>query len=105
MHRMRRSKVKVAAILLAAVVVIVYLSAAVLLYFMQSRFLYPAPENYAKATPADSRIPYEDVRIPVNPTDYVHAWWIPGAAPAGKTILFFHGNGYVIEDMVGTELD
>jgi fermentation-respiration switch protein FrsA (DUF1100 family) len=102
---MRRSKVKSAAILVTVVVVILYLSAAILVYFKQGRFLYPSPENYRKSTPADSQISYEDLRIPVNSVDYVHAWWIPSAMSAGKVILFFHGNGYVMEDMVGTELD
>lgn len=101
---MHKSKIRSAAIALT-VVVVVYLSAAVLLYCKQSKFLFPAPENYTKATPADSRIRYEDLRIPVNSTDYIHAWWIPNATSARQVILFFHGNGYVVEDMVGTELE
>ncbi len=36
--------------------------------------------------------------------DYVHAWWIPAVKPSDKVILVFHGNGYVLEDMVGDEI-
>jgi uncharacterized protein len=33
----------------------------------------------------------------------MHAWWIPAAKPSSKVILVFHGNGYVLEEMVGDE--
>lgn len=62
-----------------------------------------SPENLPEENPRDSGIPFEDLRIGVNTTDYIHAWWIPAVA-SNKAILVFHGNGYVLEDMVDDEV-
>ena len=58
---------------------------------------FPAPSQYAKATPADAGIAFEDLQIPVNGSEQVHAWWIPASQPTDKVLLMFHGNGYVLE--------
>ena len=84
--------------------VIAYLSAGAFFYFKQDTLLFPAPTTFAKTTPADSRLEFEDLRIPVNVTDYIHAWWIPNVTSSGKAILVLHGNGYVLEDMVEAEV-
>ena len=34
---------------------------------------------------------------------HIHAWWIPDPQANGKTLLMFHGNGYVLEDMATSE--
>jgi hypothetical protein len=60
-------------------------------------------EPFEKTTPAGSDLQFEDLRISVSARDYLHAWWIPAALPSAKVILAFHGNGYVLEDMVGNE--
>jgi fermentation-respiration switch protein FrsA (DUF1100 family) len=39
----------------------------------------------------------------VNDRGNIHAWWIPAKEPSDKAILMFHGNGYVLEDMVASE--
>jgi fermentation-respiration switch protein FrsA (DUF1100 family) len=82
---------------------IVYLSLGAFFYFQQTKLFFPAPKTFQKRTPADSGLRFEDLRISVNARAYVHAWWIPAATPSGKVILVFHGNGYVLEDMVGDE--
>jgi uncharacterized protein len=56
-----------------------------------------------KTTPAGSGLQFEDLRISVDAGDHLHAWWIPAAMPSSKVILAFHGNGYVLEDMVADE--
>ena len=55
-------------------------------------------------TPANRGLKYEDLQIPVADSQHIHGWWIPSVPPSEKALLFLHGNGYVIEDMVGEEL-
>src|ERR1700733_14460784 len=70
---------------------------------MQGRILFPAPKFFEKTTPAISGLPFEDLQIPVNARDHLHAWWIPSAMPSAKVLLVFHGNGYVLDDMARDE--
>jgi hypothetical protein len=58
---------------------------------------FPAPTQYAKATPSDAGISFEDLRIPVDGSEWIHCWWIPAASPSDKVLLVFHGNGYVLD--------
>jgi fermentation-respiration switch protein FrsA (DUF1100 family) len=74
-----------------------YLGFGALFYFQQDQMAFPAPSQYAKATPADAGIAFEDLQIPVNGSEQVHAWWIPASQPTDKVLLMFHGNGYVLE--------
>ena len=80
-----------------------YLLAGLLLYFEQGDLLFPAPKSYEKDTPATVHLPFEDLHIAVSPSEYLHAWWIPAAAPSAKVILMFHGNGYVLENIATSE--
>jgi len=82
---------------------IAYLTMGAFFYFQQGKLLFPAPKTFEKRTPADIGIRFDDLRLPVNGADYLHAWWIPAAAPSDKVVLVFHGNGYVLEDMVEQE--
>ncbi len=92
------------ALRLAAYPVIAYCVIGAYLYVSQGSLLFPAPKTFEKTTPAQCGLPYEDVRISVNAKDAIHAWWIPSATPSRKVILVFHGNGYVLEDMVPEEV-
>jgi uncharacterized protein len=92
-----------AVVRLTAYPAIAYLVVGAFFYFEQSRLIFPAPKFFEKTTPADSGLRFEDLRIPVNARDYLHAWWIPAVKPSGKAIVVFHGNGYVLEDMAGDE--
>jgi fermentation-respiration switch protein FrsA (DUF1100 family) len=89
---------------LTTYLVIAYLTIGAFFYFEQAALLFPARKTFGKQTPAESGLPFEDLRIEVNAKDHLHAWWIPAAVPADKVILVFHGNGYVMEDMLGDEL-
>jgi uncharacterized protein len=99
--RMGWGSLRRAAIRLAAYALSVYLIVGAVFYFTQDEILFPAPKSFDKTVP---RLPYEDLRILVKETEYLHAWWIPAAQPTGKVVLVFHGNGYVLEDMASDEV-
>jgi uncharacterized protein len=99
----RRARLRSAAIRLAAYLATAYLVTGAFFCFFQTRLIFPAPKTFEKQTPAETGLPFEDLRIPVHERDHLHAWWIPSATPSDKTVLVFHGNGYVLEDMVGDE--
>jgi fermentation-respiration switch protein FrsA (DUF1100 family) len=82
-----------------------YAALGVGLYVGQTEILFPAPRNFERLTPASLRISYDDLRIPVPETGWLHAWWIPGEEAARKTILVFHGNGYVLEESLQELID
>jgi hypothetical protein len=86
---------------LAVYLVAAYLSVGAFFWFMQGRLLFPAPRSFEKTTPEIIGLRFEDLQIPVNTRDHLHAWWIPSATPSDKVLLVFHGNGYVLEDMAG----
>jgi uncharacterized protein len=73
-------------------------------YFEQDQMTFPAPTEYAPATPADVGIPFEDLHIPVNASEQIHAWWTPASPVTDKVLLVFHGNGYVLEQAAMAEL-
>ncbi len=81
-----------------------YVAVGAFLYFRQSALIFPAPKAWANVTPANCGLPYEDLQISVTSKDRVHGWWIPAATHSEKILLVLHGNGYVLEDMVGEEL-
>ena len=93
-------KRRVRATLLSALI-LAYLGFGALFYFQQDQMTFPAPSQYTSATPADAGVAFEDLHIPVAGSGQVHAWWIPAARPSEKTLLMFHGNGYVLEQTVG----
>jgi uncharacterized protein len=77
-----------------------YIGLGALFYFQQDQMTFPAPSHYANASPADLGIAFQDLHIPVNGSEQVHAWWIPASRPSDKVLLMFHGNGYVLEQAV-----
>jgi fermentation-respiration switch protein FrsA (DUF1100 family) len=84
-----------------SVLLLIYVGLGALFYFQQDQMTFPAPSHYAKATPADDGIAFEDLHIPVGGSEQVHAWWIPATQPSDKVLLMFHGNGYVLEQAAG----
>ena len=61
-----------------------------LMYSFQERLLF-LPSSTLRATPADRGLDYEDVTIPTDDDEQLHAWWIP-AADARGTFIISHGN-------------
>jgi fermentation-respiration switch protein FrsA (DUF1100 family) len=86
------------------VLVLTYLSVCTFLYLQQDQMTFPAPREYAPATPSDVGIPFEDLHIPVNGSEQIHAWWIPASTASDRVLLVFHGNGYVLEQAARGEL-
>jgi uncharacterized protein len=86
---------------LLSALLLTYVGLGALFYFQQDHMTFPAPSQYANATPADVGIAFEDLHIPVAGSQQVHAWWIPATQPSDKVLLMFHGNGYVLEQAAG----
>lgn len=69
-----------------------YAALAALLYAFQSRFIYfPEMGRQDRATPAQLRLPFEEVRIATADGETLHGWFVP-APGARATVLFLHGN-------------
>jgi fermentation-respiration switch protein FrsA (DUF1100 family) len=86
------------------VLTVIYLAVCTFFYFQQDQMTFPAPREYATATPLAVGIPFEDLQIPVNGSEQIHAWWIPASTASDKVLLVFHGNGYVLEQAAREEL-
>jgi fermentation-respiration switch protein FrsA (DUF1100 family) len=86
---------------LLAMLILTYVGLGALFYFRQDQMTFPAPSQYANATPAEVGIAFEDLHIPVAESEQMHAWWIPATQPSEKVLLMFHGNGYVLEQAAG----
>jgi hypothetical protein len=86
------------------VLVLIYLSVCTYFYLQQDQMTFPAPREYARATPSDVGIPFEDLHIPVNGSEQIHAWWIPASNASDRVLLVFHANGYVLEQAAHREL-
>lgn len=75
-----------------------YLGLCLLLRFGQARLIfYPSAE--LDATPAAQNLAYEEVQLPV-PTGHLDGWWIPAAVPNAPVVLYLHGNGSNMGDLV-----
>ncbi|MCL4723881.1 MAG: hypothetical protein KJZ90_06390, partial [Rhodocyclaceae bacterium] len=69
-----------------------YAALAALLFVFQSRFVYfPEMGRADRATPADLRLPFEEVRLRTADGETLHGWFVP-APQARATVLFLHGN-------------
>ncbi len=76
---------------IVAVLFIAYLGLGLILYFMQSRFLY-RPMREISYTPAELGLDFEDVTFESADGLLLNGWYIP-ASDSGFTVLFCHGNG------------
>ena len=95
-RRLRRSLVwmaRIAFVLYLAVILAPH-------FYLEPRLIFVPPTNYARTTPADLSLPFEDLHIPVDGSTQIHAWWIAAQKPSARAILYFHGNGEVLESEV-----
>jgi fermentation-respiration switch protein FrsA (DUF1100 family) len=76
---------------IAAVLLIAYVALALLLFLMQSRFLY-YPVREISCTPAELGLDFEDVTFTTTDGLKLNGWHIP-ALDSRFTVLFCHGNG------------
>lgn len=87
---------------LCGVLATVYFGLFLLLRFWQTRLIFfPSPE--IAAIPADVKLSYEEVWLPVA-TGKIQCWWIPGAKAEDPVLLYLHGNSSNIGDTVGRAL-
>jgi uncharacterized protein len=76
----------------------IYIGLCLFLRFWQTRLIFFPPTTIAM-TPADANLPYKEVWLPVS-TGKLHAWWIESSKPDAPVLLYFHGNGSNIGDLV-----
>lgn len=84
------------------VLLVLYAGFLVLAYASHDRVAFAGVGR--KVKPAECGFAFEDLYLPVVDSararsrgDVVHAWWVPVAAKDASTLLFFHGNGYPLE--------
>src|SRR5215475_7794602 len=85
-------------------ITVLYVVMSVSVGLRQDQLVFPAPSDYPKLTPASIGLPFEDLHIPVNNDEQIHAWYIPAANPSAKVIVYFHGNAYTMEDALSGEV-
>ena len=73
---------------------IAYLATCLTLYLAQERLIF-RPVATIKITPADFKLAYQEVSIPIelksNNHEKLFGWWIPAQGKAIGTILYLHG--------------
>lgn len=89
-RRLRKGSPMAAIGLVLGMIAAVYLGLCLLLFVFQSKLLY-MPWRKVEMTPADLRLPFEDLRIATPDGQTLAAWYIP-ADNAETTVLFCHGN-------------
>jgi alpha-beta hydrolase superfamily lysophospholipase len=68
------------------------------LYKFQNRFLF-VPTKTIEDTPANYKLSYKEVWLPIEGKDRIYAWWIPAQSNAAPTVLYCHGNGHNIGEV------
>ncbi|MCU0535901.1 MAG: alpha/beta hydrolase [Hydrococcus sp. Prado102] len=76
----------------------IYIGLSLFLRFWQTRLIFFPPATIV-TTPADVNLRYEEVWLAVS-TGKLHAWWIESSKPDAPVLLYFHGNGSNIGDLV-----
>ncbi|MEW5795257.1 MAG: alpha/beta hydrolase [Candidatus Zixiibacteriota bacterium] len=81
----------------------VYLLLCLLVYLFQDRLIF-LPSRDIEITPDQMGWRYEDIRIPVATTEYIHAWYFPADSNdiTAKTVLIAHGNAGNVSHRLGT---
>jgi pimeloyl-ACP methyl ester carboxylesterase len=95
---------KLTALTIAGTLLAIYLGTSVVVAVKQDALVFPSPASYSRQTPTALGLSFEDLRIPVNPSEHIHAWYIPALIANHKVILFLHGNGYTIGEEVEGEI-
>lgn len=88
----------------AGVIIGLYVAVIALLVVLEGRMIFVPLRDVPAITPAVDGLKFEDLHIPVKSGGFVHAWWIPSADPHARTILYFHGNGGVLEPEANLEV-
>ena len=85
---------------LLTVTVAAYAIVVLFTWLTQDRLIYfPQIGGIAKLTPAQVKLPFEELRIATADGETLAAWWVPAAASRG-VVLLFHGNAGSIADRI-----
>jgi pimeloyl-ACP methyl ester carboxylesterase len=88
-------------------VVVVAVALYVSLFFYvdghQDAMVFPAPTDNSRLTPLSAGMAFDDLHIPVTTSEHIHAWWIPAVRSTKNVLVFFHGNGYTLEQCVTSD--
>jgi fermentation-respiration switch protein FrsA (DUF1100 family) len=76
-----------------------YLLATGAVWYLQTKILFH-PDSVVDASPADSGVRFEDVKLPFK-GDTLSGWWIPSDQTDARTLLYLHGNA----GNIGVNLD
>ncbi|NJK49337.1 alpha/beta hydrolase [Candidatus Gracilibacteria bacterium] len=85
-------------LIIGSIFLTLYIGLCLFLRFWQTRLIFFPPATIA-ITPAEVNLRYEEVWLPVS-TGKLHAWWIESSKPDAPVLLYFHGNGSNIGDLV-----
>jgi fermentation-respiration switch protein FrsA (DUF1100 family) len=58
------------------------------------------PSRAEGGTPARAGLAYEDLDVPTEDGERLHAWWIPARGPSAGHVLLCHGNAGNVADRV-----
>jgi uncharacterized protein len=95
------SFLKLLLIIIGKVLAIAYVFSCILLFVLQTRFIFQ-PTSVIQKTPDDFKIPYEEVWLPITnksgKIEKIHGWWLPGESPVkpAEVLLYLHGRGFNI---------
>ncbi len=78
--------------------VTVHILVCLLLRFGQTRLIFH-PSAQVSETPAVAGLAYENVELPM-PVGQIHGWWIPSATISSSVLLYLHGNGSNLGDLI-----
>ncbi len=85
---------------LLTVTVAAYVIVVLFTWMTQDRLIYfPQIGGVASLTPAQVKLPFEELRIPTADGETLAAWWVP-ATPSRGAVLLFHGNAGSIADRI-----
>jgi len=84
--------------LIGKIVAIAYIASCILIFILQTRFIF-LPTAIVQKTPDAFNISYEEVWLPITNNsgkiEKLHGWWIPGkySVKSTEVLLYLHGRG------------
>lgn len=79
-------------------IAISYVLVCSILWHYQTRLIF-FPSSVLEATPADRQLRYDNVWLTLQ-LGRIHGWWIPSQQKQSPVLLYFHGNGSNLGDLV-----
>lgn len=97
MAALKRMLLQLLTVTVAAYAIVVFFT-----WLTQDRLIYfPQIGGVARLTPAQVKLPFEEVRIPTADGETLAAWWVPMSAEKTRgVVLLLHGNAGSIADRI-----